>query len=111
METEKFAEILGGEYKKAMKDHHAFHAVSNLVLIATMPFDKMMLERGMSPLEILDELRTISRGTLFQMTEDGFDPFEISAKVAKENPAVFAEFQKASVKTTILDEASSEVLQ
>lgn len=111
METEKFAEILGGEYKKAMKDHHVFHAVSNLVLIATMPFDKMMLERGMSPLEILDELRTISRGTLIQMTEDGFNPFEISAKVAKENPAVYAEFQKASIKTTILDEASSEVLQ
>ncbi len=111
METEKFAEILGGEYKKAMKDHHAFHAISNLVLIATMPFDKMMLDRGMSPLEILDELRTISRGTLIQMTEDGFNPFEISSKVAEENPVVYAEFQKASVKTTILDEASSEVLQ
>lgn len=111
MEIEKFAEILGGEYKKAMKDHHAFHAVSNLVLIATMPFDKMMADRGMSPLELLNELQTISRGTLFQMTEDGFNPLEISAKVAKENPVVYAEFQKSNVKTTILDEPSSEVLQ
>ena len=111
METDKFAETLGGEYTKAMKDHHAFHAVSNLVLIATMPFDKMMADRGISPLELLNELQTVSRGTLFLMTEEGFDPFEISANVAKENPVVYAEFQKSNVKTTILDEPSSEVLQ
>ena len=110
MESNKFAEQLGAMYKETMSNEHAFHAVSNLVMLASMPFDKIMQERGIDAEAILKELQTIARGTLLEFSSDGFDPFAISSKAVELFPDLHKEFMANGQHPTILDEAP-EVVQ
>lgn len=110
MEQTNFAEQLGAMYKKAMTNRHVFHAVSNLVLLATMPFERMMQERGVGADVILEELQTIARGSLIDFSKDGFDPFELSAKAVELFPELHKKFMEEGQHPTILDE-TPEVIQ
>ena len=110
MEKDNFAELLGAMYKDAMSDKHAFHAVSNLVMMASMPFERMMQERGVDAETILNELQTIARGTLLQFSEDGFDPFVLSSKAVELFPELHKKFMEEGQHPTILDSAP-EVIQ
>ena len=110
MEQTSFAKQLGGMYKKAMDEEQTFHVVSNLILLASMPFEKMMEDRGVSAEQILGELQTVARGILIQFATDGFEPLEISAQAVKMFPELHKAFMESNVRPTILDEAP-EVVQ
>ena len=107
----EYVNILGGEYRKAMSDEMLFHAVSNLVFTATVDFFKVAEERGITAEQMLDELKMVARGTLIQFLDAGFNPLDVSMRVAKENPEAYAKFEKQGASPSIIDEPQSEVVQ